>query len=153
MHSLFFSEDLSLLGNIMKAMKDEEFEQFRKEIIDNIKLKYKVTDTDLKKIEKVLTNVKKPVMHIDELRCFHSHLAELFLSGGKLVEGSAFNPELKDLDYHVWIEKKDGKILDLFGWKHHYKWKDIPYEKITYRYEIENEIRDLLYRLFQCTKK
>ena len=137
----------------MKAIKDNEFELFRKEILDNIKLKYKVTNEDFKKLENILKTSKKPVMHIDELRCFHSHLAMVFVTGGKLVEGSAINPELEDQDYHVWIEKKDGKILDLFGWKGHHKWKDIPYEKITYRYEIENEIRDLLYRLFQCTKK
>jgi len=137
----------------MKTMKDDEFEQFRKEIIDNIKLKYKVTNTDLKKVENVLKTIDKPVMHIDGLRCFHSHLAMLFLTGGKLVEGSAVNPELEDMDYHCWIEKKDGKILDLFGWKGHYKYKYIPYEKITYRYEIENEIANYLGRFFKYAKK
>jgi hypothetical protein len=89
--------------------------------------------------------------NIEELRCFHSHLAELFLSGGKLVEGNA-SPEKKDWEYHVWIEKNE-KILDLFGWKYHTKGTYIPYEKITSRYNIEDEINDLLSHLFNCSRK
>lgn len=132
-------------------MKEEEFEKFRKDIIDNIKKKYNVTNKDLIKINKVLLDAKTPTTNIEELRCFHSHLAELFLSGGKLVEGSAYSPEKKDWEYHVWIEKNK-KILDLFGWKYHIKGKDIPYEKIASRYNIEDEINDLLSHLFHCQK-
>lgn len=62
-------------------MKEEEFERFRKDIIDNIKKKYNVKSEDLRKVNKVLLDAKKPTTNIEELRCFHSHLAELFLSG------------------------------------------------------------------------
>jgi hypothetical protein len=39
-------------------MKEEEFERFRKGIIDNIKKKYNVTNEDLKIVNKVLLDAK-----------------------------------------------------------------------------------------------